>query len=246
MAFTIAELRELIKLENMKTIWRPQDFTGVQAIVPTLTRPRKRLTELMLKSLEESTSDSTHTKELHPIFLRSPLEFRGTDHVESIRLSVNRLQGDTMQNQVAEATGEFEDISCGMALRSIGYKSLRIDNTIPFNARKGRVENVAGKVDGNLYSTGWAATGPIGVILSTMTNAFQVSRLICKELEVSPRENKAGSDGLRKILDSKNVQVVSYSDWEQIDRVECERGKQLGKPREKIVDIAEMLKIAAK
>ncbi|XP_032680484.1 NADPH:adrenodoxin oxidoreductase, mitochondrial isoform X3 [Odontomachus brunneus] len=245
-AFTIAELRELIKLENMKTVWRPQDFTGVQAIVPTLARPRKRLTELMLKSLEESTSDSTRTKELHPIFLRSPLEFHGTDHLESVRLSVNRLRGDTMQNQVAEMTGEFEEISCGMALRSIGYKSLRIDNTIPFNVKKGRVENVAGKVDGNLYSTGWAATGPTGVILSTMTNAFQVGRLICKELEVSPRENKAGSDGLRKILDSKGVQIVSYNDWEKIDRVECERGKQLGKPREKIVDIAEMLKIAAK
>ncbi|XP_011153806.1 NADPH:adrenodoxin oxidoreductase, mitochondrial isoform X3 [Harpegnathos saltator] len=247
-AFTIAELRELIKLENMKTVWRPQDFAGVQTIVPTLARPRKRLTELMLKSLEESmnlTNNSTYTKELHPIFLRSPLEFRGTDHVKSIRLSVNRLRGDMIQNQVAEAIGEFEEITCGLALRSIGYKSLQIDNSIPFDVRKGRVENVAGKVDGNLYSTGWAATGPVGVILSTMTNAFEVGRLICKELKGSLKENKAGSDGLRKILDSKGVQIVSYSDWEKIDRVECERGKQLGKSREKIVDIAEMLKIAA-
>lgn len=245
-AFTIAELRELIKLENMKTIWRPQDFIGVQAIVPTLARPRKRLTELMLKSLEESTSDSTHSKELHPIFLRTPLEFHGIDHVKGIRLSVNHLRGDTIQNQTAEETGEFEEISCGMVLRSIGYKSVQIDNTIPFDTKKGRVENVAGKVDGNLYSTGWAATGPKGVILSTMTNAFQVGKLVCKELEKPSKENKAGSNGLRKILDSKGVQIVSYSDWEKIDRVECDRGKQLGKPREKIVDIAEMLKIAAK
>lgn len=244
-AFTIAELRELIKLENMRTVWRPQDFTGVQAIVPTLARPRKRLTELMLKSLGESTSDSTHTKELHPIFLRSPLELCGTDHVKSIRLSINRLRGDTIQNQVAEATGEFEEIPCGLALRSIGYKSLQIDNSIPFDVNKGRVENVAGKVDGNLYSTGWAATGPVGVILSTMTNAFQVGKLICKELAASPTENKAGLVGLRMILDNKGVQIVSYSDWQKIDRVECEHGKQLGKPREKIVDVAEMLKIAA-
>jgi len=106
-AFTIAELRELIKLEKCGTLWRPQDFLGVREIVPTLTRPRKRLTELMLKSLEESASNSIHGKELHPIFLRSPIEFHGTHELESVKFAVNRLRGDTIQNQVAEALGEI-------------------------------------------------------------------------------------------------------------------------------------------
>lgn len=244
-ALTIAELRELIKLEKCKTSWRPQDFAGVREIVPTLARPRKRLTELMLKSLEESVSDSTYNKELHPIFLRSPVEFHGANELESIKFTVNRLRGETIQDQLAEATGEFEMITCGLAFRSIGYKSVRIDNSISFDAKKGRVENISGKVDDNLYSAGWAATGPVGVILSTMTNAFQVGNLICKEL-ASSSENKSGCNDLRKILDSKGIQIVSYEDWEKIDRVEQERGKQLGKPREKIVDVAEMLEIAAK
>lgn len=201
----------------------------------------------MLQSLEESTKDSTHhIKELHPIFLRSPVEFHGTDDLQSIRLSVNRLQGvDAIQNHVAEATGEFEEISCGLALRSIGYKSIQIDNSIPFDTRKGRVENVAGKVDENVYSAGWVATGPVGVILSTMMNAFQVGELMCKELTMS-KDSKAGSDGLREILNIKGIQTVSYEDWGKIDRIECERGKQLGKPREKIVNLTEMLEIAAK
>lgn len=247
-AFTIAELRELIKLENCKTFWRRQDFLGVQEIVPTLARPRKRLTELMLKSLEESTSNSTeHSKELHPIFLRSPVEFRGAGRLESIHLSVNRLQGgNAIQDQVAESTGEFEDIACGLGLRSIGYKSIQIDESIPFDAKRGRVESTGGKIAGDLYSAGWAATGPIGVILSTMTNSFQIGALVYKELTAILMDNKAGSDGLRKILISKGVQTVSYTDWEKIDQVERERGKQLGKPREKIIDIAEMLEIAAK
>lgn len=243
-AFTTAELRELIKLESCKTLWRSQDFTGVREIVSTLARPRKRLTELMLKSLDESMSDLTHVKKLHPIFLRSPIEFHGANKLESVRFTVNHLQGDNIQDQVAKATGEFEIISCGLALRSIGYKSVQIDNTIPFDVEKGRVKNVSGKVDNNLYSAGWAATGPVGVILSTMTNAFQVGSLICKEL-TSLNENKAGSDGLRKILDSKGIQIVSYRDWEKIDRVEQERGQQMKKTREKIVDVTEMLKIAA-
>ncbi|CAL1689401.1 unnamed protein product [Lasius platythorax] len=244
-AFTIAELRELLKLENCKKLWRAQDFAGVRDIVPTLARPRKRLTELMLKSLEESVSDSTYAKELNPIFLRSPVEFYGGDELRSVRFAVSRLRGDTIQNQIAEATDEFETIPCDLALRSIGYKSAQIDSSIPFDARKGRVVNVSGKVDSNLYSAGWAATGPVGVILSTMTNAFQVGNLVCKEL-ASSSENKAGSNGVRDILNSKGIQIVSYGDWQKIDRIEQERGKQLGKTREKIVDVTEMLDIAAK
>lgn len=40
------------------------------------------------------------------------------------------------------------------------------------------------------------------------------------------------------------VQVISFEDWEKIDQEERKRGKAVGKPREKIVDIQEMLSIA--
>ena len=38
-------------------------------------------------------------------------------------------------------------------------------------------------------------------------------------------------------------QPVSFANWEKIDLVECERGRKLGKPREKIVSTEEMLRI---
>lgn len=37
--------------------------------------------------------------------------------------------------------------------------------------------------------------------------------------------------------------TVDWNGWTKIDSVEIERGMQCGKPREKIVDIDEMLKI---
>lgn len=37
---------------------------------------------------------------------------------------------------------------------------------------------------------------------------------------------------------------MSFDGWERIDNEEVKRGKVLGKPREKIVDIHEMLSIA--
>lgn len=246
-AFTTAELREILKLESCKTFWREQDFENVQTIVPTLDRPRKRQAELMLKSLKESKCDSMHAKELHPIFLRSPVEFHGDNELKSIRFAINRLRGETIQNQVAEMTGEFEVIPCGLALRSIGYKAVQIDSSIPFNLKKGYVENVNGKVEGNLYAAGWVATGPTGVLLTTMTNAFQVARLIHNELiSLNTTKMSFGRTGLSDILKMKGVQTVSYEDWQKIDRVEQERGRQREKVREKIVDVEEMLEIAGK
>ncbi|XP_076302095.1 NADPH:adrenodoxin oxidoreductase, mitochondrial-like [Lasioglossum baleicum] len=244
-AFTIAELREILKLDGCKTYWRRDDFINIKQIVNTLARPRKRLTELMLENLEKSSLDTKIiTKELYPIFLRSPVKFFGSNSVNSIKLSINRLEGNDISTQVAIPTGLFEEIPCGLAFRSIGYKSIQIDTSIPFNVKNGCIRHLGGKVQDKLYAAGWVATGPVGVILSTMTNAFQVGTLVSKEL--SNTENKPGFVGLSKILNQKGIQMISYNDWKKIDNVECERGKILGKPREKIVNINEMLEIASK
>jgi adrenodoxin-NADP+ reductase len=40
------------------------------------------------------------------------------------------------------------------------------------------------------------------------------------------------------------VPTVSWKDWERIDAVEQSRGKKVGKPREKIVDVKEMLAVS--
>ena len=40
------------------------------------------------------------------------------------------------------------------------------------------------------------------------------------------------------------MQVVSFDDWMKIDKEEQIRGAKLGKPREKITDIQEILRIA--
>ena len=244
-AFTTAELREITKLEKCKTIWRFEDFNGIKEILPNLARPRRRLTELMLQSLENSAfNKNEYDKELYPIFLRSPVEFSGFDSLNSVKLCVNKLIGNDPLKQTAEPTDKIEEIYCGLALRSIGYKSVSIDQSVPFDLRNGRVVNSLGKVAKNIYAAGWVATGPTGVILTTMNNAFQTGGLICKELNLS--ETKSGSVALEEILNKKGVQIVSYEDWEKIDKSECERGRAVGKSREKIVDISEMLEIASR
>lgn len=43
-------------------------------------------------------------------------------------------------------TGEVEDVTCGLVISSIGYKSLPIDPVLPFDPRRAIVPNDMGRV----------------------------------------------------------------------------------------------------
>uniref|UniRef100_A0A1Q3FXU0 NADPH:adrenodoxin oxidoreductase, mitochondrial n=1 Tax=Culex tarsalis TaxID=7177 RepID=A0A1Q3FXU0_CULTA len=253
-AYTIKELREMIKLPHCATNWRPSDFHHVDECLPNLARPRKRITELMLKSLSEQSPQTDSRGSFEPIFFRSPVKFNGTDCVQSIDYVVNELKDDR-----AIPTEERETLETDLVCRSIGYKSISLDSDVNFDDRKGCISNVAGRVlkktltgsdqtiddiedkhETGLYTSGWLATGPTGVILTTMNNSFGVADLICKDFHNNVIRVKEAKPGLE--LAGKNV--VTWNGWKAIDAEECRRGAEKGKPREKIVKVDEMLSIA--
>lgn len=245
-AFTIKELREMINLKGCSSVFERKHFEDIKDIIPNLVRPRKRLTELLLKAALE-TDPAADGKTFRPLFLRSPLSFLGDTSVTGVELGLNSLQGSEMENQVAVPTSDKEIINGGLVLRSIGYQSVNADPSIPFDARKGKIINSNGRVDTGVYSAGWVSTGPVGVILSTMSNAFETGANVIDDIQtqvINTSENKPGFAAILPKLDSKGIQVVSFEGWERIDNEEIKRGKALGKPREKITDIQEMLKIA--
>ncbi|KAF4522071.1 hypothetical protein B566_EDAN004054 [Ephemera danica] len=259
-AFTIKELREMLKLPNCRTVFKPSDFTGVREALPGIVRPRKRLTELLVSAALDPPSEEQAQKwqqaerSFEPVFLRNPAAFVPSSSVPGavggVRLNVTRLVGEVGENQTAEPTGEFQDIACGLALRSIGYKSIAADPDIPFDSQKGVINNSIGRVKGlpGVYCSGWVSTGPVGVLVSTMGNAFDLGRLLVKDLSdgsLQCDKMKPGFKEIARILDDKGVQHVSFSDWERIDAEEQRRGNLVGKPREKIIAVKEMLKIAS-
>lgn len=256
-AFTIKELREMLKLETVQTIWRPDDFVGVSEVVPKLQRPRKRITELMLKSLEEQTKPNSK-KQFLPIFYRSPIKLNAEQgKITSIEYAINKLENDK-----AIKTNDLETIPVGLVCRSIGYRSESLDPNINFDTEAGRVHNVGGRVlkkqsensttndktidsfedkfETGLYVTGWLGTGPTGVILSTMNSSFSVAEAMCQDFRMDVVKSIESKPG----VDFKKLRVVSWKAWERIDEVEIERGSKVGKPREKIVDVEEMLQVA--
>ncbi|XP_018564519.1 NADPH:adrenodoxin oxidoreductase, mitochondrial [Anoplophora glabripennis] len=246
-AFTIKELREMLKLENCRTEWQPKDFEGISDCVPKLARPKKRITELMIKSVSEQKNSACDGNTFKPVFHRSPLEILGKTKVEEVIVGINKLEGDDILNKKSLLTKDRETIKCDLAIPSIGYKSIQADKDIPFNFDRGVVKNTNGKIETGVYVSGWLGTGPTGVILTTMSNAFGVADLILHDVQAEKliNENKGGHEEIMELLHKNNVQVVTWKDWQKIDKYEEEEGRKVGKPREKIVSIEKMLQIAA-
>lgn len=239
-AFTIKELREMLKLQSVDTVWRTDDFVGVQEKIADLPRPKKRISELMVKSLSEAKQSSD--KKFLPVFFRSPSKINGSSSVESVDFTVTQL----FDNK-AIPTDKIETIPAQLVCRSIGYKSISVDGGINFDDKRGMVKNVDGRVlkinsnepDPGLYVAGWLATGPSGVILTTMNNSFAVAQTIINDVQ----SGAVACDSTKPGINPKNHRIVTWSDWEKIDKREVENGKKSNKPREKILSVDEMLKI---
>lgn len=231
----------MLKIQNVDTVWRADDFCGVKEQIESLPRPRKRITELMIKSLSDGKFNDGNKKFL-PVFFRSPLKVNGTSSVESVDLTVTKL----IDNK-AVPTSEVETIPAQLVLRSIGYRSVSVDEAINFDDKHGKVKNIDGRVlkkdsnepDPGLYVAGWLATGPTGVILTTMNNSFAVAQTIIHDIQ----SGAIKCDSMKPGLDPKDHPIVTWHDWVKIDAREIENGKKANKPREKILSVDEMLKI---
>lgn len=250
-AFTIKELREMLKLPNVETQWRCSDFNGIDdAVITSLPRPKKRITDLMLKNALASSSSSAapHTtpKQFIPYFYRSPKQI----HTANGKLNVQLIKNTVNNKGVAIATDETETISTDLILRSIGYKSINVTDAtdnLHFDTRHGLVHNEQGRVlrkddigyENGLYVSGWLGTGPTGVILTTMSNSFSVAKNICDDIQ-QQRINCDRKPGLEVL---KFPSTFGWNDWLKIDRYEREAGALCGKPREKVLTVAEMLKL---
>ncbi|KAL3277528.1 hypothetical protein HHI36_012873 [Cryptolaemus montrouzieri] len=246
-AFTIKELREMLNLKNCQTEWISEDFEGVADLVTTFPRPKKRICELMLKSISEK-EEMLKERKFKPLFFRTPLKFIGDNSLKGVELGVNEMQGEHYENQKAVLSDLREKLDCDLAVVSIGYKSTPVDPCLDFDAKAGIIKSDCGKLSKGLYATGWLATGATGVILTTMNNSFRLADSILKDIAQDStlvQENRPGYDYVKTILDKKNIQIVTWTDWLKINDFEIQQGLKFGKSREKIVNIQDMLKIAS-
>jgi len=248
-SFTIKELRELVKLEGVKPVFCKEDYDGVKELLDKLARPKKRLTELLVKTALDSPDKKTlerwagADKEWHLKLFRSPLKFSAgsdSDSVSSALLGVNISDG---KGGVVD-TGRQETLDCGLVVRSVGFKSVVVDPALPWDKKTCVVPNKDGKVVGRpgLYVAGWVGTGPRGVIIDTMNTAFRVGAVMVDDLKKITTDERQGRTGLGKCLTNS----TTWEDWLKIDKEERERGEKIGKIREKVVRVEDMLNIVGR
>ncbi|XP_057772639.1 NADPH:adrenodoxin oxidoreductase, mitochondrial isoform X2 [Salvia miltiorrhiza] len=265
-ACTAKELREILGIKDLGVYIKEADLvtTPTDEIEMKNSRIRRRVHELLSKAVTRGSAPVASQRELHFLFFRKPDRFLESDdrsgHVGGIRLEKTALSdvGDNdIVKQVAVGTGVYEDISCGLALKSIGYKSVAVDG-LPFNNYKGIVPNAGGRVladashdhlkyETGLYVCGWLKRGPTGIIGTNLHCAEETLSCISDDINrgvLASASTKPGREGLRQVLNSRNTRVVPFDGWGKIDCEERRRGGLKNKPREKLTTWEELLEVA--
>jgi ferredoxin--NADP+ reductase len=181
-------------------------------------------------------------------FRTSPIEIKGADKVERIVLGRNELVTDESGRVAAKDTGEREELSVQLVVRSVGYRGVPTPG-LPFDDKSATIPNTDGRVDGsrNEYVVGWIKRGPTGVIGTNKKDSQDtVDTLLAdlaasKELADFPDDHP---DKLAEWLASRQPKLVTSAHWELIDRFEREAGEPHGRPRVKLPSLAKLLHVS--
>jgi ferredoxin--NADP+ reductase len=251
-AFTNPELLELGELQRADVIVDPAQMECVQLPVDA-DKTQRRNVEILRGYSERVPAGKTHRLELR--FLRSPVEIlgEGTDGpVTGVRVAVNELVETEDGSVRAVATGEQEVIRCGLVLRSIGYRGRPLAG-IPFDAQRGLIRNEGGRVhddDGPCpgeYVVGWIKRGPSGVIGTNKKDAADTVARILEDRDAgalpTPPALPAGDARMTEAwLADRVPEVVTWAGWEAIDAHESALGEPHGRPRVKLVRLADLVR----
>jgi len=182
-------------------------------------------------------TSSRKAKTIEFKFYAKPLEVLGDDKVNGIRLEINRLN---KKNNVI-GTGETFELKAGLIITAIGYHGEKIDG-IPFDEQSGKIINKENIVDNNLYTAGWIARGPTGVIGTNKHDGDRVAKGIA---EKKFSENKKGRSKLKDFFSENKIKYINKLDWRNINEEEIKRANN-GAPRKKFIDFDEMYKFINK
>ena len=222
-AFTAPELRDLPKLEHTDVYIDQVQINEANLRVEQMGEVEKDLKNNLeaMRLIAEHSKKGVERK-LEIKFLAAPIEIKGSNKVEEIIFALNEVK-----NGKVSATEKTFSIKAGLVVTAIGYDCVEYPGV---KIENGRIANIAGHVEHNIYVTGWAKRGPVGVIGTNKSDSADVVDLIIDSLKES--KNAAGIEGLLK----SGHQIIDQVGWEKINASEVISGELAGKPRIKEVD----------
>jgi len=247
--FTPPEIREIGELADCDPIVDPKDLVLNPESEAELADPENRHSHDNYQILKEFASRGAPAKSRR-YFVRnfeSPKEIQGNGRVERIILEKTKLSGAAFQ-QSARGTGETIEVGCGLILRSIGYNGIAMPG-VPFDEKAGVIPSEMGRVVENgvpvrgLYVAGWIKRGPTGVIGTNKPDGYETAESLLADVGSLAPCATPDSAAFAELLRSRGLRAVSFADFRKIDAIEVERGKKIGKPREKFARVDEMLQL---
>ncbi len=239
-SFALKELRGLL---DRPGIGVSCDLQLLERAMSDAELPKAQLAKLeylAARCKESPTGDAT----LHFDFLRSPKTFIGErGRLTSIELAINALQSRPDGSARAVDSGRTEVLDAGLAILAVGYRSHSIPG-LPIAPDSGIAANTDGQLlrdDGTLdpqtYAVGWLKRGPQGVIGTNKGDAKATVDRMLQNLGDPTKPPPA----IEQLLDARGVRHLSFKQWLQLDELERARGAEVGKPREKLIDIDQAL-----
>jgi ferredoxin--NADP+ reductase len=222
-AFTAPELRDLPKLEHTDVYIDNEQINQAASRIEQLGEVEKDLKNNLeaMRLIAEHDKKGVERK-LEIKFLSAPIEIKGRDKVEEIVFAINEVKDGKVIT-----TDKTITIKAGLVVTAIGYDAVEYAG---INIENGRITNIAGHVEHNVYVTGWAKRGPVGVIGTNKSDSNDVVELIISNLT----EPKV-SEGVSSLLKSGH-EIIDQVSWEKINASEVISGEIAGKPRVKEVD----------
>lgn len=241
-SFTPAQIKEMAEMADCCPFVDPQDLELSPSSKKVLEGPNNAFRKKNLEILRSFTTFAcgSRNKKFVLHFNRVPVEVIGGSQVEKVRFEIN---------QEGKPTGQYEEIDCGAFFTSIGYVGEPIDG-VPFLHQKGIVPNRQGRVlDGKKavegwYVSGWIACGASGVIGTNKLSAQETIHSLMEDLQDLPACEKPDTQELLKLLKGRGAIPVTFIDWKKIDAYEIMMGLSLGKSREKVTKVSQMISVA--
>jgi ferredoxin--NADP+ reductase len=249
-AFTPQEIKEFADLEECDPVVDPAQLELGPVCAAELEDPERRDKKKNYATLMEFAARPTSAKSRRFVihFFESPKELDGAGRLERVTFERNKLVGEPGQ-QKASGTGETFVLECGALFRSVGYRGLPIAG-VPFDERSGVFPNRGGRIEMNggpipgLYAVGWIKRGPSGIIGTNKPDSIETAKNLLSDMPMLAPCPQPETNAVLDLLSARGVKVVSYEAWQRIDAAEIERGKPIGKPREKYASVDELLSAA--
>ncbi len=232
---TPKELGELGHLSRAAPWVDPKDLPDVADDALLEPGIRKSVTQLRSFAAIPESHRADLPLEIEFDFFASPRALLGVGKVEALEVERTKIEAGR-----AVGTGEFYEIPADLVVSCIGYQTTPIPG-VPFDERAGRFANDDGRILTGLYCVGWARRGPSGTIGTNRPDGFSIIETIAGDIGSSPNSGKQGRAGFDALAQARKLDVVTFRDWKKIEEAEAARARE-GAPREKFVDIAEMIR----